>query len=488
MLPEALQDLQKVTEQTLQLMKDATTTGYSVGTGLQGYELKGPAKNLFPVVTPWLNSIPREDAPIGSLASHWKAITAVNAGHASPTQSFGSPGTVIQTTEQDFSASYKTLALGDTVSWDAQALARGYENLKATSAIRLLYGLKIEENVILLGGQNFALQVPSTPVGTASQTGGSIPASTQLDFAVVATTAEGARYQVRGTSPMGTAASAAGTVTTAAGTATNSVALTVAYVAGATNYDWYSGAHGGTLYYSGSSSVNAFTLTAIATNAGGNPAAPATDSSADANAPNGLIASIIGDYTPNGQVQRGSGTNSGAYVTSLDNATLTGSDGQIVEIDDALVSLYTSKQIAPTRMILNVQQSTDISKKIISTGGATMLVNPNDGRQRARIIGGNRVTHYLSPATGTEIELVVDPYMPSGHIALVSDVLPYPDSNVSRVFEVETQQDYRMVEYAMSRGTGTTGGPRFDFEDRVIEVFKNQFPGGCALIHNIKAG
>jgi len=481
---DAAADLQKVTDQTMQLMKDATTTGYQVGTGLQGYELKGPAKNLFPVVTPWLNSVPREQAPEGSLATHWKAITAVNAGIASPTQPFGYPGTAIQTTEQDFSASYKTLALGDTVQWDAQALARGFENLKATSAIRLLYALKIEENVILLGGQNFALQAPAAPSLTTSTTGGTIAATTEYDVVVVVTTAEGARYQVRGTSPMGTAASAIASVTTGAGT-TNSIAAAVAYVAGGTNYDWYAGTHGGTLYYSGSTGVNAYTLTTIPTSGA---TAPGTNTSADANAPNGLIASIVGDYTPNGQVTRGTGTSSGAYITSLDNATLTGLDGQIVEIDAALVSLYQTKQIAPTRMIINVQQSKDISGKIVSTGGATMLVNPTDARQRARIVGGNRVTHYLSPATGTEIEMVVDPYMPAGHIVLVSDVLPYPDSNVSRVFEVETQQDYRMIEYAMSRGTGSTGGPRFDFEDRVIEVFKNQFPGGCALLQNIKAG
>jgi len=482
----ALDDLEKVTAETMTLMKDATTTGYTTAMGLQGYELKGPALNLFPVVTPFLNSIPREQAPLGSLATHWKAITAINSGNADPSQPYGTPGTSIQTTEQDFSASYQLLALGDTVQWDAQALARGFENLKATSAIRLLYALKIEENVKTLGAQQFALQVPGVPVGTASATGGTIAASTALDFAVVAITPEGARYQVRGTTPRGTAASATGTVTTAAGTATNSVALAVAYVAGATQYDWYSGAHSGTLYYSGSSNVNAFTLTAIATVA--TPAAPATDTSGNATSFNGLLASCIGDYSPSGQVKRGTGTTSGAYVTSLDNATLTGANGQIVEIDTALVSLWNTKQIAPSRMIVNVQQSKDLSAKIVATGGATMLVNPNDGKSRARIVGGNRVTHYLSPATGTEIEIVVDPYQPQGTIVMVSDVLPYPDSNVARVFEIETQQEYRLIEYAMSRGTGPAGGPRWDFEDRVIEVFKNQFPGGCAVIHNVKAG
>lgn len=45
--------------------EEALAKGVTVGTGLVYYDLQAPAKNLYPVITPLRNSIPRVGRPVG---------------------------------------------------------------------------------------------------------------------------------------------------------------------------------------------------------------------------------------------------------------------------------------------------------------------------------------------------------------------------------------------------------------------------------------
>jgi hypothetical protein len=522
-------DLASVTQETLDQMAEplrkALTTGITVGTGLQGFELEAPAKFLKPVLAPWRNRVPRTHSEVGSKNANWRAIVDINVAGSSPFVGFGAPGVVIQTSEVDYAAPYLPLALGDSVQMDAQVLARGFDDLRARSGTNLLFALMLAEDKALLGAQNFALQTPAAPTVTFQTTGGSIPNATAVNFVVAVRTVENYYFQISnaagtlyagpnsGVTPGaggGTVTSANGTATTGAGT-TNTAQATVAYVPGGVAYDWYAAANTTAYWFVGTTTTNVSpTITALPVADATNPTAgvpgvtPArvgggnnvrttyVDTSADPQAINGLVATLAGDLGAGGiPVQRGTATSSGAYFASLDGAVLTGSNGTISQIDTALISLYNTKNISPTRMLMSAQQHFDVSNKMVNTGTFNTFLQGADMAFRQDATGGIYLTKYINKAAnGYPIEMETMPNLPPGVIVLISEVVPYPNSQVASVFEVETQQEYQQLEYAMSRipGGGATGGPRYDVEVRAIEAFKNYFPAGAAVLHNVSAG
>jgi len=500
--------LEEVTKQTMNLMKDATTQGMTTADGLYGFGLESPAKLIMPVSTNFLNSIPRKKADKGSAAARWKAIVAYKGSgyqRQRPTTAFGQSGSLVQTVEQDFVAPYAPLALGDTVQMDAQAMARGFDNLRAKSGIKTLYEMKITEDIQALGGQSFALQTPSAPTLTYSSTGGTITngggSAATWQVVACAVPMEGYHYgnpnHAAGSSdgnggtyygPLSTVASAAATVSVPTGATTGSIAATVPSVPGAVAYDWYIDNGAGTLYYSGlRTNQNVATFTAATSTA--LPQPPVADASADPNAYNGYIASLVGDYTNAGQVKRGSGTRaSGATIISLNGQTLTGNDGTITEIDNILLTFGQDLEMSPTRLVMNNQQAYDISSKMFATGGLRVMIEA--GKQQDNLYGGTYIQRYINKASNGQIlQIVVDPHIPYGTILGVTDVLPYPDNTIDSVLEIQTLEEYHQVEYAMARLPGqANGGPRYDYEIRCEEVFKNYFPAGGFILQDIAAG
>lgn len=499
----------EITKETLDLaksalQKDATTQGYTVQTGLTGYNLEVPAKSLFPVLSPVRNSMPRVKAPKGAPAAHWKAITGINVGNARATTAFGASGNLVQTSEQDFMATYQVISLGDSVQYDAQIQAEGFMDLRATAGVNLLYALMEQEEIILLGGQNYSLGTPSTPTLTVATTGGSIGA-VNVGVAVVARTMQG-YYDGQGT-----VASVAATTDTLSGS-TNQVTATVAAVPGAVVYDWFVGTAGGTLYWAATTTNNKATFTTVpgaAISSTGLPqcAAPAkmvrgylqpvttaaeatVDGSGDPNSFNGIISTLTGDYVNGTFARRGTGMSTGSYFKSLDGAFLTGNNGTINEIDAALQQLWGQSKVSPTKILVNSVDHVNMSNKIISSGGAYTLFRPDNVGERQNVIGGQLVDTYLNKAVnGRPIPIETHPWLPQGTIIILTEKLPFPNNKVANVMEVETLLEYQQIEYATSRLAGqTNGGPRYDFEVRAQEVFKNYFPGGMAILSNVGNG
>lgn len=490
----AMPGYDEITKETLEeVLKSVTNAGYTTDLNLTGINLRGPALNLFPFLSPYRNRLPREMAPVGAKASQWRAITGINVTNQSIFAGFGAAGNLVSTTESDYTAPYLPISLGDSVQMDAEALARGFDNLRATAGTRLLYATMIKEDQALLGASNVALPTPGTPTVTAAATGGSIGATLAVNVKV------SARTLVNYFNGGGTVLSAQGTVTTSAGT-TNSATASVAAVFGAVAYDWYVA---GFYYTTTTAPVVTITsipgadqaLAALPSLGGVAPSAAsrAVDSSADPKAFNGLLTSITQDYAANGsgQVTRGTGVPSGAYIKDLGGATLTGSQGGVMEIDDALQNLWDYYRVSPTVMLVSSQQGRDVTRKVVATGGATTMFDPDNVEQRRSVVGGQMIQSYLNPAVnGQPIEVAAMPHIPPGTIVLKTERLPYPDNNAGAVFDVECQQDYTQVEYAMSRGTGggNLTGPRYDFEVRAIETYRNKFPAGCAVISGIGKG
>src|SRR6185369_7280436 len=64
------------TQETLGLMKNSLSKAVTISSGLVAYDLQSPAKNIYPVVTPLRNSIPRVARNTGD-AARWKQVSAL---------------------------------------------------------------------------------------------------------------------------------------------------------------------------------------------------------------------------------------------------------------------------------------------------------------------------------------------------------------------------------------------------------------------------
>jgi hypothetical protein len=481
------------------LAKDATTTGYTTGTGLTGYSLKKPAVQIVPFLSGFRQRLGRVDAAQGSKRANWRAVTKVNAGSVAPSAAFGSAGTVLQTSEQDFSAAYKLLTFGDTVFKDAETFAKGFDSIRARSSTNTLLKLMEAEDIMLLGGQSFALAQPSAPTLVPATTGGTIGA-VNVGVAVAARTLEGYYYN-NGTTPFQTAASTPATTGSLTGTTNKIVASMSAAIPGAVVYDWYVGSAGGTLYYYTSTTTTVVTITSVPTVAQTPnytvtplmlaPAltAPASDTSGDVNSPDGFIATLTGNFQANsGGVLVPSGTGNATGATIIDNKGngLTGINGTCAEIDALLFQLWWNARISPSVIMLNAIDHANVSNKIINSGGAYTIFRPDQLSERQKAIGGSFVATYMNKAVnGQPIALDSQPWMVQGTIAAMSERVPYPNSDINEVCEVETLEDYNHYEYGVSRGTGTTGGPRYDYDVRCNEAFKNYAPVAHGILQNV---
>ena len=183
------------TQETLGLMKESLAKNVTIQTGLTAYDLQAPAKNLYPTITPLRNSLPRVARLNPGDAARWRAITTVTGS------GFDAMGWVPEgqrSASMSYSAAlntapYVTLGEEDTVTFEAEAAAQGFEDVNATATLRILQKTMRKEETALLGGNtSLALGTPGAPTLSASGTGGTLPAAT-YSVIVVALTFEGYR-------------------------------------------------------------------------------------------------------------------------------------------------------------------------------------------------------------------------------------------------------------------------------------------------------
>ena len=125
------------TQETLGLMKDSLAKTVTVSTGLSAYDLQAPAKNLYPIVTPLRNSLPRVGRLNPGDAARWRTITSI-VGSGYDAMGWVPEGQ--RTASMSYSAQaqvapYLTLGEEDTVTFEAEAAAEGFEDLNATATL-----------------------------------------------------------------------------------------------------------------------------------------------------------------------------------------------------------------------------------------------------------------------------------------------------------------------------------------------------------------
>lgn len=473
--------------------------------GLQNYNLQLPAKNLYPMLTPLRNRIPRVGGG-SNIGPEWMAVTAIATGYYPGGIPEGARGINMEQVVQRYSARYHTIGADNFVTVQADLAAQGADDLKARASLGTLKWLMIQEEGCIIGGRSTGNGLGTTPTPTlAAVTGGGALTTATLSVICVALGFDaywalgGWNNGFYGSSALVSSMTIPGTVnkTTADGTAfsygggaakksnaatvsvSNNDAATavVAAVNGAVAYAWFWGV-------AGSETLGAVTasptvkILAAATGTQLASALPASDTSTN-------------DYVFDGMLTLLSTSGSGAVIKQMTVATpgvgptLTSNGGNgIVEIDAMLVQMYNNTRTQPDEIFLNVQQAIDINNKVLAAGGhplIQLIVDMSQPDALARLAAGGVYGAYVSPVTGKIIKLTTHPNMPAGTIMFWTDSLPYDLNNVPNLVQISCRRDYWQQEWPQKTN-------KYEYGTYADETLQNYFPPAFGLLQGISPG
>jgi hypothetical protein len=489
-------NIAQTTQETFGLMKQSLAKNVTISTGLTAYDLQAPAKNLYPTLTPLRNSMPRVGRLYPGDAARWRSITSVLGS------GFDAMGWVPEgqrTASMSYQAvlnvaPYVTLGEEDTVTFEAEAAAQGFEDINATATLRILQKTMRKEETALLGGNtSLALGTPGAPTLTASGTGATLPAATYSVIVVgltfegyrnstlaggVATTKtitgnDGNTYTLNGGSSMRSAN------VTQVVTLGETLFATAPLVNGAVAYAWYVGPAGSETLQS-ISTINSAAFSAPLTSG----AQPATVVTAD-NSRNPTLAF-------DGLLTVGFNPINNAYVQALASGPAgTGTfmtpsgRGSIVEIDNVLIEMWNNYRLSPTVIYVNAQEQKNITAKCLTNASGPLVRYNVDANQSQPydFTASGVVRWYYNPLTGVEIPINVHPDLPPGTILAYCERLPawYQSNETPNVAEVLTRRDYYRVDWPIHTR-------RREFGVYAEEVLAVYAPFGVGILTNIGNG
>ncbi len=420
----------------------ALAKGVTVSTGLTYYDLRAPALNLFPTVTPLRNSIARAQRPSPGDAAHWRSVLAT-IGSGFPYMGWvpeGKRSASMSYLTQNHSLPYVTMGEEDFLTEEARFAADGFEDEDALIQLRLLLKLFVKEEAGILGG-NASLQLgaPGTPTLSASGTGATLPAAT-YSVIVAALTQEGwqnaslsggiaTTLSVTGND--GQSYTLNGGSSNKSANATQAVTLgqtlfaSVPAVPGAIGYAWFVGTAGSETLQALTTINSVAVAAALAT---GRQAASAVTQDSSANpglAYDGLLTTAF-NAGSNAYTQR-LATGTAGTGTPL---TASGAGG-IVEIDTMLKSMWDNYRISPTVLYVNSQELINITRKILTNGSAPLLrynvSADEDGSSEYRLTASGVISSYFNPFTadgGMKIPVKLHPNLAPGTLVGWTEKLP----------------------------------------------------------------
>jgi hypothetical protein len=459
---KALRDALAKGAATQDLNKAATfIQSTSATTGLTEYDLEPVAKELYPVLTPLLKSIPRVSGK-GGIQANWKTVKSISSDGGSMGIAEGMRGALINVTTGDYYAAYRTLGRESSATFEAEEAAEGFDDIKARAVHTLLQAKMLGEEAILLGSNSmYNLGRTPTPTLVAANTGGNIPASTAVYVGCVALTFDGlngvvggvvpnqmTRTNSDGTTTQYNGGSAQGSilanVSTAAGTATNQVTASVSPLQGAYGYAWYVGTSSNQYFYA-VTTVAQVVITSVPTS--------------------GQLFSVFSaDYSANNLIHDGllgfvGNPGNGSYWTAAANGAGLTADGSggIVEFDSTLKYFWDTLRLSPDEIMVSSQEMTWIRKKILTGSSAASTSRFVFNMQQGQLVGGGMPRGYLNPyvmsGTAPEIPITLHPNMPAGTVLFITHKLPYPLANISNVMNVRCRRDNYQIEWPRTNRT-----------------------------------
>jgi hypothetical protein len=493
--------LAQTTQETLGLMRESLSKSVTISSGLTAYDLQAPAKNLYPVITPLRNSLPRVQRQNPGDAARWRTIASLTGsgydamgwvpeGQRSASMSYVASPVV---------APYVTLGEEDTITFEAEAAAQGYEDINSTATLRILQKTMRKEETALLGGNtSVALGTPSAPSLSAAGSGATLPAAT-YSVIVVALTFEGYRnssltagaattkiitgndgntYTVNGgssnRSPNALQAVTLGQTLYASATAIN----------GAVSYAWFVGAAGSETLQA-ITSLNSVTFSA--------PLLSGQQLASTITADNSRNPTLAFD----GLLTVAFNPANSAYLNSLATGTagtgtfMTASGrGSVNEIDQMLVTMWNTYRLSPTVIYVNAQEQKNITNKCL-TNASGPLIHYNVGADQNQggpygISASGVVRWYYNPFSvdgGFDIPVKVHPDLPPGTLLAFCERLPvwYQSNSTPNVAEVLTRRDYYRIDWPLRTRRREYGV----YAEEVLAVYA---PFAVGVINNIGNG
>jgi len=440
------------------ITKDINLTS-PVSTGLVLFDLKAPAEFLVPVETPLRNRFPRTQG-VGT-SFRYKQITGItnaqttaglaqlHPGIADSVQTdFRPPGGAnaewfnrgpkISYAGQDQQAAYFQFGLSDEVTWSAQFAGVGFEDVRQLSQTSVLYSSMLAEERMTVYGRGIAgngysgtITTPTATIAARAAAGSetAVPGTPTVDVWVAATTG------------FGTAPAVVATPATVTLTAGQVVDVTIPATAGATGYLVFVGTTAGAAnaFYYGTFS-GSMTITGVLPTTGQNAGQFSTNTSAQSIGYDGILPICTG-------------ANAG-YVKNIGGLFNTAKPGS--EFQTAFAAMYAQNLANPDSLLFNGSDRKQLSDSIQSQG------NPNGYRLTldADGLGGHKlgsiVTGIQNEVTGKLVDLEVHPYMPQGTVPILTNELPFPNSNVSSCWEYRNVQDYMGVNWPVLQFTYDT--------------------------------
>lgn len=502
-MPASLQDTLDLVKKAQVAANDEIAKTVNLATGLVAYDLQAPAKNLYPVLTPIRNRIPRVGGGTGT-ATNWRVVSAITGSgfDSMPWVPEGQRSSRMSYTTANKSATYVTIGEEDQITYEARNAARSFEDLQASMVIRLLQKAMLKEEMAILAGNVDAVALGTTPTPSLSVTsGGTLPnatysvicvalgldgyqawkaAGSSLTTGLVQTKSitdpgGGSAYTLNG--GMGQKSAAGSQATTS-----QQLSCAVAAVAGAVAYAWYIGTAGSEKLERVTTLNSTVFSAALAGTGQAASALTAADYSQNSLAFNGLIPAAMK-------------SGSGAYINTLatgtpgTGTTLTSSGrGSVVEIDTMLQSMWDNYQVSPTCIFVNSQQLKDITTKVLTgASSAPLLQYFADPASGARTIAaGGGIEFYFNPFAvggGYKVPILIHPNLPPGMILGWCENLPaqYQSNQVPNVAEVKTRQDYYQINWPVRTRAQEVGV----YSEEVLALYA---PFGVGIINNIANG
>jgi hypothetical protein len=216
------------------------------------------------------------------------------------------------------------------------------------------------------------------------------------------------------------------------------------------------------------------TLTTTPANSGANPPASNTaktlvDGSGNILMYDGIIAQALNNATT------ANGATLGAQV--MQPAASTGALA-LNDIDNLLMALYQQAAGDPDILVMNPVDNVRLTNLVAAAGQLRYVVEANRPSEMGNIVAQPRVVAYLNKVTGREIPIVLDRYCPMGCILFLPTTLPFPVPEVDHAIEIETNQDYWGIDFAITTS-------QWQFANYVDETLKVYFLGGLGILRGI---
>jgi hypothetical protein len=445
----AMQDIQKEISLTSPL-----------STSFAAFDLEAPAKMLTPRPTPLRNKIARKKGVgtshrqkqilgytgtgTGGVGNTWPGITQ------SSTATFGSinyeRGPIISYAAQDLILPYNSYSLSDSVTFDANFSAMGYQDLRQLSSTSTLYAtMLMEERMMLMArgtasGYSGALAAPATvtlssPVAASGQT--ALAAATY--FVYVTANA--------GISSSGFGESIVSTVQSTAVASGDVLGISWTPVTGAIGYNIYVGtstgtanctfqgtAQGTSAVIQGAGTVGLIGNNFALTTTGAAASRANADTSAYATGYDGILPTVMG-------------ANSG-YNNTINSTFSTSNPG--VEYQTVFYNLYNNVKADPDEILINGADRKQLSDSIKNGSTANYRLTLTQ-TEAGDYVGGATIGGLYNEITGKMVPLTVHPWLPQGVSPVLSYTLPIPDTEVSDVWANYMVQDYMGIQWPVTQ-------------------------------------